>query len=248
MEPSEIQELFQFVGTKWGKLDCLVNNAGVWQHNALNQFDEEKFIASIRINVRGPFLCTEHALHYLRMSKSASIVNIGSTAGQRGEAYYSPYAASKGAIGAATKSWAVELAPDIRVNCVAPGWVDTEMSAESLRRDADLRGEIEAQIPTGRVASAEDIAGAVVFLASVNAGWPTGRGLDRASGELEGRALRRPSKCDHGPARSSRRRAPSFGVRGGRADPRELDPSLSRSPAGRPDWPRGLTPLPASGV
>jgi 3-oxoacyl-[acyl-carrier protein] reductase len=166
MEPAEIQELFQFVGSKWGKLDCLVNNAGVWLHNPLTQFDEEKFIASMRINVRGPFLCTVHALPYLRMSTSASIVNLASTAGQRGEAYYSPYAASKGAMIAITKSWAVELAPSIRVNCVAPGWVDTDMSAGVLRENPGLRGEVEAQIPTGRVATADDIAGAIVFLAS----------------------------------------------------------------------------------
>jgi len=166
MEPAEIQELFQFVGSKWGKLDCLVNNAGVWLHNPMTQFDEEKFIASLRINVRGPFLCTAHALPYLRMSTSASIVNLASTAGQRGEAYYSPYAASKGAIISATKSWAIELAPSIRVNCVAPGWVDTEMSAGPLRDEPDRRAEIEAEIPTGRVATADDVAGAIAFLAS----------------------------------------------------------------------------------
>jgi len=174
MEPSEIQELFQFVGSKWGKLDCLVNNAGVWLHNPMTQFDEGKLIASMRINVRGPFLCTAQALPFLRLSTNATIVNIASTAGQRGEAFYSPYAASKGAIIAATKSWAAELAPSIRVNCVAPGWVDTEMSASVLRDNPGLREEVEAQIPTGRVATAEDIAGAIVFLASPLAAQITG--------------------------------------------------------------------------
>ena len=174
MEPSEILELFQFVGSKWGQLDCLVNNAGIWVHNPMNQFDEEKFIASLRINVRGPFLCTAAALPYLRLSTNASIVNIASTAGQRGEAYYSPYAASKGALISATKSWAVEMAPSIRVNCVAPGWVDTEMSAGVLRDNPGLREEVEAQIPAGRVATADDIAGAIVFLASPLAAQITG--------------------------------------------------------------------------
>jgi len=184
MEPSEIQELFQFVGSKWGKLDCLVNNAGVWLHNPLNEFDEEKFIASMRINVRGPFLCTVHALPYLRLSTNASVINLSSTAGQRGEAYYSPYAASKGAMIATTKSWAVELAPSIRVNSVAPGWVDTEMSAGVLRENPGLRGEIEAQIPTGRVATAEDIAGAIVFLASPLARQITGEVVNVNGGSV----------------------------------------------------------------
>ena len=90
LEPAEIQELFQFVESKWGKLDCLVNNAGVWWHNPLSQFDEERFVQTIRINVRGPFLCLTHALPLLRMSKQASVINVGSTSGQRGEAFYSP--------------------------------------------------------------------------------------------------------------------------------------------------------------
>jgi 3-oxoacyl-[acyl-carrier protein] reductase len=173
-EPSEIQELFQFVGTEWGKLDCLVNNAGVWLHNPLSQFDEERYISTMRINVRGPFLCTTQALPFLRMSKSASIINIASTSGQRGEAYYSPYSASKGAIISATKAWAIELAPEIRVNCVAPGWVDTDMSAGPLRDDPAAREEIEAGIPLQRVATAEDIAGPIVFLASDLAKFVTG--------------------------------------------------------------------------
>jgi len=184
MEPSEIQELFQFLGSKWGKLDCLVNNAGVWLHNPMTQFDEERFIASMRINVRGPFLCTAHALPYLRLSTNASIVNLASTAGQRGEAFYSPYAASKGAVISTTKSWAVELAPSIRVNCVAPGWVDTEMSASVLRENPGMRGEIEAQIPTGKVATAEDVAGAIVFLASPLAAQITGEVINVNGGSV----------------------------------------------------------------
>ena len=183
-EPAEIQELFQFVGSEWGKLDCLVNNAGVWLHNPLSQFDEERYIATMRINLRGPFLCTALALPYLRMSKSASVINISSTAGQRGEPYYSPYAASKGAIISATKAWAVELAPEIRVNCVAPGWVDTDLSATALRDDPAVREEIEAGIPLQRVATAEDLAGPIVFLASTLARHVTGEILNVNGGSV----------------------------------------------------------------
>jgi 3-oxoacyl-[acyl-carrier protein] reductase len=184
LEPSEIQELFQFVGSEWGKLDCLVNNAGVWLHNPLSQFDEEKLIWSLRINVRGPFLCTTQALPFLRLSKNASVINLASTSGQRGEAFYSPYSASKGAMLAATKAWAAELAPEIRVNCVSPGWVDTDMSAAALRDDPSQHDEIVAQIPLRRVASAEDIAGPIVFLASPLARHMTGAILNVNGGAV----------------------------------------------------------------
>ena len=184
LEPSEIQELFQFVNGEWGRLDCLVNNAGVWLHNPMSQFDEEKYIATVRINVRGPFLCLHHALPLLRLSKQASVINLASTAGQRGEPFYSPYAASKGAIIAATKAWAVELGPEIRVNAVAPGWVDTDMSASSLRDDVEVREEIESGIPLGRVATAEDIAGPIVFLASPLARHITGEILNVNGGSV----------------------------------------------------------------
>jgi len=184
LEPSEIQELFQFVGGEWGKLDCLINNAGVWLHNPMSQFNEEKFIASLRINVRGPFLCLAHALPYLRLSKNASVINISSTAGQRGEAFYSPYAASKGAIISATKAWASELGPEIRVNAVAPGWVDTDMSAAALRQDPSQLDEILAEIPLRRVATADDIAGPILFLASPLARQITGEILNVNGGSV----------------------------------------------------------------
>jgi 3-oxoacyl-[acyl-carrier protein] reductase len=184
MEPSEIEELFQFVSSEWGRLDCLVNNAGIWLHNPMSQFDEDRYIATMRVNVRGPFLCLRHALPLLRLSKQASVVNVSSTAGQRGEAFYSSYAASKGAIISATKAWAVELGPEIRVNAVAPGWVDTDMSATSLRDEMEVREEIEASIPLGRVATAEDIAGPIVFLASPLARHITGEILNVNGGAV----------------------------------------------------------------
>jgi 3-oxoacyl-[acyl-carrier protein] reductase len=183
-EPSEIVELFQFVASEWGKLDCLVNNAGVWQHNPMSDFSEERFIETMRVNVRGPFLALREALPFLRMSKNASVINISSTAGQRGEAFYSPYAASKGAIISATKAWASELGPDIRVNSVAPGWVDTDMSAAALREDIETREAIEAMIPLRRVATAEDIAGPILFLASPLASHVTGEILNVNGGSV----------------------------------------------------------------
>ena len=184
MEPSEIEELFQYVSSEWGRLDCLVNNAGIWLHNPMSQFDEDRYIATMRVNVRGPFLCLRHALPLLRLSKQASVVNVSSTSGQRGEPFYSPYSASKGAIISATKAWAAELGPEIRVNCVAPGWVDTDMSSAALRDDPAVREEIESAIPLQRVARAEDVAGPIVFLASPLARHITGEILNVNGGSV----------------------------------------------------------------
>ncbi|HET9212457.1 MAG TPA: SDR family oxidoreductase, partial [Thermoanaerobaculia bacterium] len=132
--------------------------------------------------VVGPFLCSREAVPLLRESKNGSIINISSTAGQRGEAYYSPYAASKGAIISATKSWSSELAPQIRVNAVAPGWVDTDMTAEAL--SGRQREEAISSIPLRRIATPEDIAAPVVFLASPLARHITGEILNVNGGSV----------------------------------------------------------------
>ncbi len=163
-EPSSVRGLLSAVDETWGRLDCVVNNAGIWVRNPIDELDVDRLQETLRVNVDGPFLVAREALPLLRRSRNASIVNITSTAGQRGEAFYSPYGASKGAIIAATKGWSTELAPDVRVNSVAPGWVDTEMCVEPFADGG--RQAIEAGIPLGRVASPEDIAGPVLFLAS----------------------------------------------------------------------------------
>jgi len=112
------------------------------------------------------------------------VVNIASTAAIRGEAYHSHYAASKGAVVSLTKSLAVELAPfNIRVNCVAPGWVDTDMCAEVFS-DLEFRKEIEDSIPLKRIPSSEDIAGAVLFLSSDLARHITGEVLNVNGGSV----------------------------------------------------------------
>jgi 3-oxoacyl-[acyl-carrier protein] reductase len=160
----QIEELFDFVRKEWGGLDGLVNNAGVWIHDPLVDLDKRKLEATLAVNVVGPFLCARQSVPLLKESPDGSIINISSTAGQRGEAFYSPYAASKGAMISATKSWSTELAPEIRVNAVAPGWVDTDMTAEALAGDGRLKAL--ASIPLQRIATAEDIANAVLFLAS----------------------------------------------------------------------------------
>jgi 3-oxoacyl-[acyl-carrier protein] reductase len=180
--PDQVRRLFDFVAREWGGLDCLVNNAGVWERNPIAELDLERYSRAMDVNVLGPFLCTAAAVPLLERSDDGNVVNLTSTAGQRGEAFHSPYAASKGALISATKAWSTELAPRIRVNSVAPGWVDTDMSAASLAGAG--RAEIERTIPRGRVASAEEIAGPVVFLASPLARHVTGEILNVNGGAV----------------------------------------------------------------
>lgn len=178
----EVERLVAVVAREWGGFDCLVNNAGVWERNSLESFDEAGYRKTMETNVTAPFLCAVHARPLLAASDDGNIVNVTSTAGQRGEAHYSPYAASKGAMISATKAWSSELAPAVRVNSVAPGWVDTDMTAGAFAGGG--RAAIEAGIPLGRVASADDIAGPVVFLASSLARHVTGEILNVNGGSV----------------------------------------------------------------
>ena len=183
-QDEQVAALFEFVAREWGALDCLVNNAGVWVHNPLRELDGGELRATLEVNVVGPFLFARGALPLLERSPDGNIVNVSSTAGQRGEAFYSPYAASKGAVIAATRAWASELAPRVRVNAVAPGWVATDMTAAAL---AGERGrEVAASIPLGRVAAPDDIAGPVLFLASPLARHITGEVVNVNGGSVLG--------------------------------------------------------------
>jgi 3-oxoacyl-[acyl-carrier protein] reductase len=181
-EPAGVDALFAFLDREWGSLDCLVNNAGIWEENPIADLDPGRLEETWRINVTAPFLCARAAIPYLRHSPDGSIVNLTSTSGQRGEARYSPYSASKGALISATKAWSTELAPEIRVNSVAPGWVDTDMCAEPFAGGG--REAIAAGIPLGRVATPEEIAGPVLFLASPLARHVTGEILNVNGGSV----------------------------------------------------------------
>lgn len=171
-QPEQVERLFASVRRVWGGLDCLVNNAGVWERNPLDSFDLASYRRAMDLNVLAPFVCAAAALPFLQEAEDGNVVNVSSTAGQRGEAFYSPYAASKGAVISATKAWATELAPRVRVNAVAPGWVETDMTADVLAGEG--RAEIERTIPLGRVAAPDEVAGPVVFLASALARHVTG--------------------------------------------------------------------------
>ena len=149
----------------WGRLDILVLNAGIWEEDVTGRGDVAVWDRTYAVNVRGAFLVTDAAAPHLE-KHGGSIVFVSSTAGQRGEARHSASAASKGALISYTKSLAAELGPrGIRVNAIAPGWVDTDMSRSSLDNPI-ARAEIEKSIPIGRVASADDVAGPILFLVS----------------------------------------------------------------------------------
>jgi 3-oxoacyl-[acyl-carrier protein] reductase len=161
----QARQLVRDVVTAWGRLDIVLNNAGIWDEDVAGRGDFAVWDRTYAINQRGAFLVTDAALPHLEIH-GGSIIFVSSTAGQRGEARHSAYAASKGALISYTKSLAAELGPrGIRVNCVAPGWVDTDMSARSLDNPIE-RAEIEGLIPLGRVATAAEIAGPILFLVS----------------------------------------------------------------------------------
>lgn len=162
---AQVNRMVDDVISKFGRIDVLVNNAGIWEYNAIDGMDETRLKATLDINVLGTFYPTMAVVPHMKKQGSGNIINISSTAGQRGEAFHSPYAASKGAIISLTKSWAPELIMhNIRVNCVAPGWVDTDMSRESL--ESDEVDDILRLIPMGRVGMPEELAGPILFLAS----------------------------------------------------------------------------------
>ena len=169
-----------------GGLELLVVNHGVWppEDVPVAALSDAQWDATIRANLDSVLYVCRAAIPVL--PDDGKIVLVSSTAGQRGEAFHADYAATKGAIIAFTKSLAIELAPrGINVNCVAPGWVDTEMAARPYARDGGRgRREIERTIPLGRVASADDCAGPIVFLCSDLARHITGEILNVNGGSV----------------------------------------------------------------
>lgn len=169
----------------FGGIDLLIVNHGVWppEDVPLAQMTDAQWESTRRANLDSVIYVCRAAIPHV--SPGGKIVLVSSTAGQRGEAFHADYGATKGAVIALTKSLAVELAPDINVNCVAPGWVDTEMAAVPYGREAGKgKREIERGIPLGRVASAEDVAGPIVFLCSDLARHITGEILNVNGGSV----------------------------------------------------------------
>jgi 3-oxoacyl-[acyl-carrier protein] reductase len=177
------QSLFDRARRELGGLDIFVGNAGVWPVEAtpVSEMSDERWLETMRQNVDSIFYGSRLAARML--ANGGRIVLVSSTAGQRGESFHADYGASKGAIIAFVKSFAIELASrDITVNSVAPGWVDTDMSAPAYLGDEKER--IRRSIPIGRIASAMDIAGPIVFLCSDLARHITGEILNVNGGSV----------------------------------------------------------------
>ncbi len=182
-DPSQADDLPRRLEEAWGRLDILVHNAGVWTHGPLADMTPEVWGETLRINLEAVYRITRASLAALERSDHACIVNVASTAAQRGEAEHAHYAASKSALLGWTKSLAVELGPGIRVNAVAPGWVETEMVTEALGDTSRMQGVLR-EIPRGRIGLPRDVAGAIVFLASDLAAHITGEVLNVNGGSV----------------------------------------------------------------
>ena len=180
---SDCVKLVESTVKKFGRIDILVNNAGIWTEAAIENMTDDILDRTIDINIKGCFYTTDAAVPYMKKQKSGNIVFVASTAGQRGEAWHSHYAASKGALISLTKSLAVELAAfNIRVNCVAPGWVDTDMSHSSLIGPDGPK--YIALIPMGRASHPREIAQPIAFIASQWASFITGEILNVNGGAV----------------------------------------------------------------
>jgi 3-oxoacyl-[acyl-carrier protein] reductase len=166
---------------RFGRLDILVANHGVWpaKDQPIEQMEDSQWHSTVAINLDSVFALIKHSVAQMKKQQKSTaaaghIVLVSSTAGQRGEAFHCDYAATKGALISMVKGLSTELAPHgIYVNCVAPGWVDTDMSAPALN-DPKSRAAIFATVPLGRVAKPDEIAAPILFLCTPQAGFITG--------------------------------------------------------------------------
>jgi 3-oxoacyl-[acyl-carrier protein] reductase len=170
-----------------GRVDILVGNHGVWppQDVPIDQMTDQQWRRTLAVNLESIFGLVKSGVAQMKKQRSGGhIVLVSSTAGQRGEAFHCDYAASKGALISMVKGLSTELARDnIYVNCVAPGWVDTEMAAPALH-DPEISKRVYSTIPLGRVGKPEEIAAPVLFLCTPHAGFITGEILNVNGGAV----------------------------------------------------------------
>ncbi|HAF70567.1 MAG: 3-oxoacyl-[acyl-carrier-protein] reductase [Acetothermia bacterium 64_32] len=179
----DVKALFKKTIEVFGRLDILVNNAGIIRRGSLEDHSDADWELVMAVNLRGTYYCSREAARIMKRQRSGRIINISSVAGKVGDITSAPsYGPSKGAVNALTKSLARELAPfGVTVNAVAPHAIETEMSAEWSE---ERRRAVISQIPLGRMGKPEEVAAAVVFLASEEAAFITGEILDVNGGYL----------------------------------------------------------------
>ena len=183
---ADARKLVEFTRDRLGRLDIIVANAGIWNAEdiPIEKLRESGWDEMVRANLKSVYSVIHYAAPHMIAQRSGRIIAISSTAGQRGEAFHTHYGATKGAIISFVKGLAAELARhNILVNCIAPGWVDTDMSASVLRTKKGLKSAT-ASIPLKRVGTAEEIAGPVLFAASDLATFITGEVINVNGGAI----------------------------------------------------------------
>ena len=172
-EWNDVKEMTDRVLSEWGKIDILVNNAGITRDGLLMRMKEEDWNLVLQVNLTGTFNCTKAVMQPMAKQRYGRIVNIASIVGVMGNAGQANYAASKAAVIGFTKTVAREYASrQVTVNAVAPGFIDTAMT-QGL--PADVKESLQKQIPLGRLGLPSDVAAAVRFLVSDEAGYITGQ-------------------------------------------------------------------------
>ena len=184
-KPEDVKRLFAETKAAYGKLDVLVNNAGIYEFAPLESVTAEHFHKQFNLNVLGLLLTTQEAVKQMG-PQGGSIINISSIVGPMPIKGASVYSATKAAVDAVTISLSQELgSKKIRVNSLNPGMVETEGLHASGISESDFRKMLESQTPLGRIAQPQDIARAAVFFASDDAGWVTGQTLVLAGGQRQ---------------------------------------------------------------
>lgn len=183
---ADAKKLVAFTRDRLGRIDVLIANAGIWNDKAepIEQLSERDWDEMIRVNLKSVYSVIHFAVPHMIAQRGGKIVAISSTAGQRGESFHTHYGAAKGAIISLVKGLSTELARhNILVNCVAPGWVDTDMSASVLRSKQGFKSA-SAAIPLKRPGTAEEIAGPILFAASDLATFITGEVINVNGGSV----------------------------------------------------------------
>lgn len=162
---TEVDRVARVAIEKFGSIDLLVLNAGIWEGAPIEEMSEETWNRVLNTNLKAAWAMSKACVPAMKRREKAAIVLVSSTAGQRGEANYSNYAASKGGQISFTKALASELSPKIRVNCVAPGWIETAMIRPSFE-DKEYKQSVIDSIPLKRIATTDDVALSICFLLS----------------------------------------------------------------------------------